>query len=92
MKVFWGLWKLLTLLFWAVVAVNWLMPFVFPLNLLVPVTGGLLAVLHLLEVLLCNRSLKGRAHPWRDRLKIVFFGVYHLQTIPAPTVSKASHA
>ncbi|KJH75241.1 MULTISPECIES: DUF1145 domain-containing protein [unclassified Pseudomonas] len=92
MKVFWGLWKLLTLLFWAVVAVNWLMPFVFPLNLLVPATGGLLAVLHLLEVLLCNRSLKGRAHPWRDRLKIVFFGVYHLQTIPAPTVSKASHA
>ncbi len=92
MKVFWGLWKLLTLLFWAVVAVNWLMPFVFPLNLLVPVTGGLLAVLHVLEVLLCNRSLKGRAHPWRDRLKIVFFGVYHLQTIPAPTVSKASHA
>ena len=92
MKVFWGLWKLLTLLFWAVVAVNWLMPFVFPLNLLVPATGGLLAVLHILEVLLCNRSLKGRAHPWRDRLKIVFFGVYHLQTIPAPTVSKASHA
>ena len=92
MKVFWGLWKLLTLLFWAVVAVNWLMPVVFPLNLRVPVTGGLLAVLHLLEVLLCNRSLKGRAHPWRDRLKIVFFGVYHLQTIPAPTVSKASHA
>ena len=92
MKVFWGLWKLLTLLFWAVVAVNWLMPFVFPLNLLVPATGGLLAVLHVLEVLLCNRSLKGRAHPWRDRLKIVFFGVYHLQTIPAPTVSKASHA
>lgn len=92
MKVFWGLWKLLILLFWAVVAVNWLMPFVFPLNLLVPVTGGLLAVLHVLEVLLCNRSLKGRAHPWRDRLKIVFFGVYHLQTIPAPTVSKASHA
>jgi putative membrane protein len=92
MKVFWGLWKLLTLLFWAVVAVNWLMPFVFPLNLLVPATGGLLAVLHLLEVLLCNRSLKGRAHQWRDRLKIVFFGVYHLQTIPAPTVSKASHA
>ena len=92
MKVFWGLWKLLTLLFWAVVAVNWLMPCVFPLNLLVPVTGGLLAVLHLLEVLLCNRSLKGRAHPWRDRLKILFFGVYHLQTIPAPTVSKASHA
>ena len=68
------------------------MPFVFPLNLLVPATGGLLAVLHILEVLLCNRSLKGRAHPWRDRLKIVFFGVYHLQTIPAPTVSKASHA
>jgi putative membrane protein len=92
MKVFWGLWKLLTLSFWAVVAVNWLMPFVFPLNLLVPVTGGLLAVLHLLELLLCNRSLKGRVHPWRDRLKIVFFGVYHLQTIPAPTVSKASHA
>lgn len=92
MKVFWGLGKLLTLSFWAVVLVNVLVPFVHPLNLLVTLAGGVLAIIHLLEVVLCNRSLQGRAHPWRDRLKILFFGVFHLQTIPAPTVPKASHA
>jgi len=92
MKVIWGLGKLLTLLFWAVVVVNVLTPFVYPLQPLVNLAGCLLAILHLLEVLLCNRSLKGRAHPWADRLKVLFFGVFHLQTIPAPTVSKASHA
>ena len=92
MKVFWGLGKLLTLSFWAVVLVNVLVPFIHPLNLLVTLAGGLLAIIHLLEVMLCNRSLQGRAHPWRDRLKIIFFGVFHLQTIPAPTVPKASHA
>lgn len=92
MKVIWGLGKLLTLLFWLVVLVNQLMPFVHPLHLLVALSGGVLAILHLLEALFCNRSLKGRAQPWRDRLKIVIFGVFHLQTIPAPTASKASHA
>ncbi|WP_213937455.1 DUF1145 domain-containing protein [Pseudomonas sp. dw_612] len=92
MKVFWGLGKLLTLLFWLVVLVNLLIPFINPLHLLVSMAGALLAVIHLLEVLLCNRSLKGRAHPWRDRLKILFFGVFHLQTIPAPAAQGASHA
>ena len=90
--MFWGLGKLLTLLFWLVVLVNLLMPFVHPLHLLVNLAGGLLAVLHLLEVCSAIRSLRGRAHPWRDRLKILFFGVFHLQTIPAPTAPKASHA
>ncbi|WPN46056.1 MULTISPECIES: DUF1145 domain-containing protein [unclassified Pseudomonas] len=92
MNALWGLGKLLTLLFWLVVLFNLLSPFVFPLHPLVNLAGGLLAFFHLLEVLLCNRSLKGRAHPWRDRLKIVIFGVFHLQTIPAPTAPKASHA
>lgn len=92
MKVFWGLGKLLTLLFWLVVLVNLLMPFINPLHLLVNLAGALLAVIHVLEALLCFRSLRGRAHPWRDRLKILFFGVFHLQTIPAPAVQGASHA
>ncbi|MGE8148147.1 DUF1145 domain-containing protein [Pseudomonas frederiksbergensis] len=92
MKVFWGLGKLLTLLFWLVVLVNLLIPFINPLHLLVNMAGALLAVIHFLEALLCFRSLRGRAHPWRDRLKILFFGVFHLQTIPAPAVPGASHA
>ena len=92
MKVFWGLGKLLTLLFWLVVLANQLMPFVNPLHLLVDLVGGLLACLHLLEAVFCFRSLRGRAHPWLDRLKILFFGVFHLQTLPAPTAPKASHA
>ena len=92
MKVFWGLGRLLTLLFWTVVLVNLLTPFVYPLHLLVDLAGGLLAALHLLEAVFCFRSLRGRTHPWRDRLKILFFGVFHLQTIPAPAETKASHA
>ena len=92
MKVIWGLGKLLTLVFWLVVLVNQLTPFVYPLHLLVDSAGCLLAGLHLLEAVFCFRTLRGRAHPWLDRLKILFFGVFHLQTIPAPTASKASHA
>jgi len=90
--VFWGLGKLLTLLFWLVVLVNLLTPFIYPLNRLVDLAGGLLALLHLVELVFCNRSLKGRPHPWRDRLKIALFGVFHLQTIPSPSAPKASHA
>ncbi|MFD2882894.1 DUF1145 domain-containing protein [Pseudomonas lini] len=94
MKVFLGgLGKLLTLLFWLVALVNLLIPFIHPFHLLINFAGSVLAGLHLLELVFCNRSLKGRAHPWRDRLKIVFFSAFfHLQTIPAPAASKASHA
>jgi putative membrane protein len=92
MKVIWGLGKLLTLVFWSVVVVNLLTPFIYPLHLLVDLAGCLLAGLHLLEAVFCYRSLRGRAHPWLDRLKVLIFGVFHLQTIPAPTASKASHA
>jgi len=82
----------LTLVFWLVVLVNQLTPFIYPLHLLVNLAGCLLAGLHLLEAMFCFRTLRGRAHPWLDRLKILFFGVFHLQTIPAPNVPKASHA
>ncbi|MEX5669184.1 DUF1145 domain-containing protein, partial [Pseudomonas neuropathica] len=53
MKVFWWLGKLLTLLFWLVVLVNLLVPFVYPLHVLVNMAGSLLAGLHLLEAVLC---------------------------------------
>jgi len=92
MKVFWGLGKVLTCLFWLVVLVNLLVPFIKPLHLLVNLAGSLLLLTHLLELVLCNASLKGRAHPWRDRLQILFVGIFHLQTIPAPAVPGASHA
>ncbi|MEB0045805.1 MULTISPECIES: DUF1145 domain-containing protein [unclassified Pseudomonas] len=92
MKVFWGLGKALTWLFWLVVLVNVLIPFVKPLHSLVNLAGGLLLLIHLLELLLFNGRFKGRAHPWRDRLQTLFVGIFHLQTIPAPAVPEASHA
>ena len=86
----WGLGRLLTLVFCYVVLVNQIVPFVRPLHLMVNLAGGLLLLIHVLEVLLCNRSLKGRPHPWRDRLRILVFGIFHLQTLPAPVAPQAS--
>jgi putative membrane protein len=82
MKVLWRLGKFLTLLFWLVVLVNLLNPLIHPLHLLVKLAGNLLLLMHLLELVLFNSSLKRRAHRWRDRLQILLFGVFHLQTIP----------
>ena len=90
MKVFWGLGRLLTLLFWLVVLVNLVVPFVHPLHLLVNVAGAFLLVLHLLELLLFRASFRGRPASGRDRLRVLLFGVFHLQTLP--TAPEASHA
>ncbi|BBP61161.1 DUF1145 domain-containing protein [Pseudomonas sp. St316] len=90
MKVFWGLGRLLTLLFWLVVLVNLVVPFVHPLHELVTVAGGFLLVLHLLELLLFRASLRDRPAPGRDRLRVLLFGIFHLQTLP--TAPEASHA
>ncbi|MGC5702906.1 DUF1145 domain-containing protein [Pseudomonas sp. NFXW11] len=92
MKVLWGLGKLLTLVFWLVVLINLARPLVNPLHLLVNLAGSLLLLTHLLELLLFNGSLKGRAHPWRDRLHILLLGIFHLQDLPAPAVVEADHA
>ncbi|WP_210643135.1 MULTISPECIES: DUF1145 domain-containing protein [unclassified Pseudomonas] len=90
MKVFWGLGRLLTLLFWLVVLVNLILPFVHPLHLLVNFAAALLLAVHLLELLLFRASFRGRPSPGRDRLRVLLFGIFHLQTIP--TAPEASHA
>ena len=88
----WGLGKFLTLLFWLVVVVNLLNPLIKPFHLLVNLAGSLLLLTHLLELVLFNGSLKGRVHPWRDRLQILLVGIFHLQTVPAPASLEADHA
>jgi putative membrane protein len=97
MKVFWGLGKFLTLLFWVVVVINLFKPLINPFHLLVNLAGSLLLVTHLLELLLFNTSVKNRAHPWRDRLQILLVGMFHVQSlatsIPAAVVNEeANHA
>ncbi|WP_025127753.1 DUF1145 domain-containing protein [Pseudomonas sp. PH1b] len=92
MRVLWGLGKFFTGLFWLVVLINLAMPLINPLHVLVNLAGSLLLLTHLLELLLFNGSLKGRAHPWRDRLQILLVGIFHLQTLPAPAVVEADHA
>ncbi|SDV02751.1 DUF1145 domain-containing protein [Pseudomonas mucidolens] len=83
MKVFWGLGKFLTLLFWVVVIVNLVRPLINPFHLLVNLSGSLLLLTHLLVLLLFNANLKHRAHPWRDRLQILLVGMFHVQSLSA---------
>ncbi|OLF55472.1 DUF1145 domain-containing protein [Pseudomonas chlororaphis] len=92
MKVLWGLGKALTLLFWLLVLTNLVNPLVNPIHLLVNLAGSLLLLTHLMELLLFNASLKGRAHPWRDRLQILLTGMFHLQTFKAAKPVEVSHA
>ena len=92
MKVLWGLGKALTLLFWVLVLSNLLQPLINPFDLLINLAGELLLLTHLLEVLLFNGRLSGRPHPWRDRLLILVFGIFHAHTLPASHERDASHA
>lgn len=91
MKVFWGAGKVLTLAFWLVVLVSLAVELPNPFNILLKLVGGLLLLAHLLEVLLFNGDLHGRVHPWRDRLQVVLFGMFHLQSFSRPS-REARHA
>lgn len=81
MKLLWGLGKLLTLGFWAVVLANAVMATPTPFDVLIAMAGALLLAVHVFEVVLFNGSLRGRRHPWRDRGKIILFGIFHIQAI-----------
>ena len=92
MKVLWGLGKALTLMFWGLVLINLFKPLINPFDLLINLVGSLLLLVHVLEVLLFKSRLQGRPHPWRDRLLILVFGIFHAHTLPASHERDASHA
>ncbi|KPW77225.1 Membrane protein [Pseudomonas syringae pv. coriandricola] len=91
MKVFWGLGKILVLGFWLVVLANALFEAPSPFGVMIDMAGAVLLLTHLLELILFNGSLRGRRHPWRDRGKIILFGIFHLQSI-SRSASGHSHA
>jgi putative membrane protein len=88
MKVLWGLGKVLTVLFWWVVLLNLFMPMPRPFYQLINLAGAMLLVTHLLEVLLFHGSLRGRTHPWFDRLQILLVGIFHVSSIPTRSARK----
>lgn len=92
MKVLWGLGKGLTLLFWLVVLVNLISPLINPFHLMINLIGSLLLMTHVVELVLYNRNLKERAHPWRDRLQILVVGIFHVQTLATPSAGEVRHA
>ncbi|MDE1186883.1 MAG: DUF1145 domain-containing protein [Pantoea sp.] len=91
MRVFWALGKILTLGFWAVVLVNQAAVLPIPFDRLIKLAGCLLLLTHVLELFLFNGSLRGRSHPWRDRLYILVFGIFHLQSF-SRRQAEVSHA
>ncbi|WP_110950049.1 DUF1145 domain-containing protein [Pseudomonas bohemica] len=80
MKVVWGLGKVLTLGFWAVVLVNQTVVLPIPFGMLIKLAGSLLLLTHVMELFLFSGSLRGRSHPWFDRVQILIFGIFHLQS------------
>jgi putative membrane protein len=92
MKGLLGLGKGLTLVFWWVVLLNLFMPMLKPFNALITLAGASVLMLHVLEVLFFNSRLRGRSHPWFDRLQILLVGIFHIQSIPAPQSQGAKHA
>jgi putative membrane protein len=84
MKVLWGLGKVLTLGFWAVVLVNQAVVLPIPFGILITLAGSLLLLTHLMELLIFNDSLRGRSRPWSDRFQILIFGIFHLQSFGRP--------
>lgn len=80
MRVFWGIGKVLTLGFWAMVLFNLLSTLPAPFAMMIKLAGGVLLLTHVLELFLFNSSLRGRPSPWADRLRILVFGIFHLQS------------
>lgn len=74
--------KMLTLLFWWVVLVNLFVPLGQPFAPLIELGAVALFGLHLIELIGFNRRLRGRSHPWFDRLQILLTGIFHVQSLP----------
>jgi putative membrane protein len=91
MKLLWGLGKLSMVAFWTIVITSAFMEVPRPAGALIDVAASVLLATHLLELILFNGTLRGRPHAWRDRGKIVLFGIFHIQSI-GRTTAERSHA
>lgn len=92
MRLIMGVGKVVALLFWLAVIANLVSPFSKPFDMLLNGAGILLILVHLFEIMLFNSLLRGRANPWRDRLQLLLFGVFHLLTIPRRGAKEVGHA
>ncbi|WP_434680166.1 DUF1145 domain-containing protein [Pseudomonas sp. R1-18] len=91
MKLFWGAGKILMVAFWLVVLTGSVIDVPRPFGIMINLAGILILLTHLVELILFNGSLRGRRHPWRDRGKIILFGVFHIQSIGRPAAER-THA
>jgi putative membrane protein len=91
MSVFWGTGKVLTTGFWLLVLASLATVMPNPFDVLFKLAGGLLLLLHVIELIGFNAALRGRPYPARDRLMILLFGIFHLNTIARPQ-AEVNHA
>lgn len=75
--------KALALLFWGAVVANLLAPFAKPFDMLMSFCGGLVFLIHGLELLLFRETLRQRSHPAAQRFQVLLFGIFHLLTLRA---------
>ncbi|MES2821550.1 MAG: DUF1145 domain-containing protein [Pseudomonadota bacterium] len=92
MKVFLGLGKVLAVLFWLALAINFFTPFAYPFALGLWLVGGAIALLHLVELVLMQGRLLGRSRPWLDHVQGLVFGMFHLYALPQPRAKGVRHA
>ncbi|MGV8268431.1 DUF1145 domain-containing protein, partial [Pseudomonas aeruginosa] len=58
-------------------------PIAYPLNWMLSIDGGLILLIHLIEILVIGGRLKAREHPWLDRIQVLLFGVFNMLALPA---------
>jgi putative membrane protein len=92
MKAVVGLGKLIALLFWLALLANLLSPFAHPFATLMQVAGGLILLIHIVELLALGARLKGRPRPWLDRAQVLLFGIFHFLSLPQSAPQEGSHA
>ncbi|WP_235576642.1 DUF1145 domain-containing protein [Pseudomonas taeanensis] len=82
MTTFLGLGKVLAALFWGALLANLFDSFAQPFSLLLHVLGGLILLMHGVELLLFKDCLSGCPRPWRERAQVMLFGIFHVMGMP----------
>ncbi|MGG2397656.1 DUF1145 domain-containing protein [Pseudomonas sp. SH1-B] len=93
--------KALVLAFWVVCGAALAKRFGAPFEQLIYLLAAAMLVLHVLQLWLFSAPLAGRPTPWRDRLQVLIFGIFHLYplnttkpsvTAGPVTIKEAAHA
>ena len=80
----WTIPHIASAIFWTVWVVNFVVPFPWGLEPIVRIIGGIILIVHVIEIIVFWKRIDATGAPVPNALRILLFGIFHARTLSKP--------